>query len=115
MRLKIAVSAVRLRPWAPYWTFDIAWLETVCWIGRVMTAHAASLFGAPVEFYLFGLTLLGIAAFHKRALEISVTGLLVILAYEWLISAFPTGPGPEGFLLHAEHEWVTIANLLLLL
>jgi Na+/H+ antiporter NhaD/arsenite permease-like protein len=59
--------------------------------------------------------LLGIAAFHKRALEISVAGLLVILAYEWLISAFPTGTGLEGFLLHTEHEWVTVANLLLLL
>lgn len=80
-----------------------------------MTYNAPTLFGAPVEFYLFGLTLLGIASFHKRALEISVTGLLVILAYEWLVSAFPTGSGLKGLLIHAEHEWVTIANLLLLL
>jgi Na+/H+ antiporter NhaD/arsenite permease-like protein len=80
-----------------------------------MTASAPSLFGIPVEFVLFGLILLGIAAFHKRALEISVAGLLVILAYEWLISAFPTGTGFEALVLHAEHEWVIITNLLLLL
>lgn len=80
-----------------------------------MAASAPSLFGAPVEFFLFALMLLGIAAFHKRALEISVGGLLLILAYEWVISAFPTGTGFDALLVHAEHEWVVIANLLLLL
>lgn len=80
-----------------------------------MTATAPTLFGVPAEFILFGVALLGIAAFHKRALEISVAGLLIILAYEWLVSAFPTGSGLGALLLHAEHEWVTIANLLLLL
>ncbi|HXG80919.1 MAG TPA: hypothetical protein VNJ05_03875 [Sphingomicrobium sp.] len=69
----------------------------------------------PVEFLLFGSMLLGIAIFHKRALEIAIVGLLIILAYEWLVSAFPTGRGFEALLAHAEHEWVTIANLLLLL
>ena len=80
-----------------------------------MSLPASSLLGVPAEFFLFGLTLLGIAAFHKRALEIAVAGLLSILAYEWFLSAFPTGRGFEALLLHAEHEWVTIANLLLLL
>ena len=80
-----------------------------------MVVPASSLFGVPAEFFLFGLTLLGIAAFHKRALEIAVAGMLIILAYEWFFSAFPTGRGFEALLLHAEHEWVTIANLLLLL
>ena len=80
-----------------------------------MFVPASSLFAVPAEFLFFGLTLLGIAAFHKRALEIAVAGLLIILAYEWFFSAFPTGQGVEALLLHAEHEWVTIANLLLLL
>lgn len=80
-----------------------------------MTASAPSLFGVPVEFALFGATLLGIAIFHKRALEISLAGLLIILAYQWFVSAFPTGTGSEALLAHAQHEWVTIANLLLLL
>jgi Na+/H+ antiporter NhaD/arsenite permease-like protein len=71
--------------------------------------------GIPVEFVLFGLMLLGVALFHKRALEISVGGLLVVLAYEALITEFPTGRGLGALLLHAEHEWVIITNLLLLL
>ena len=76
---------------------------------------APALLGVPLEFIFFGLTLLGIAAFHKRALAISVAGLLVILAYEAFVTAFPTGRGAGAFLLHLEHEWVLIANLLLLL
>lgn len=78
-----------------------------------MTSPA--LFGIPLEFVLFGLMLLGVALFHRRALPISVAGLLVILAYEALITAFPTGRGLDALLLHIEHEWVLIANLLLLL
>lgn len=74
-----------------------------------------ALLGAPVEFYLFGLMLVGVALFHKRALPISVAGLAAILLYEAAITRFPTGIGGGALLLHAEHEWVTIANLFLLL
>lgn len=80
-----------------------------------MTDSLLAPFGVPLEFLLFGLTLLGIALFHKRSLEISVTGLLVILAFEALVTAFPTGRGMGALLLHLDHEWVIIANLLLLL
>jgi Na+/H+ antiporter NhaD/arsenite permease-like protein len=59
--------------------------------------------------------LVGVALFHKRALPISVAGLAAILLYEALISGFPTGTGGGALLVHAEHEWVTIANLFLLL
>ena len=69
----------------------------------------------PVEFILFALMLLGVAVFHQRALEISLGGLLVILAYEGFISAFPTGPGIEALIRHLGHEWVIVTNLLLLL
>ena len=72
-------------------------------------------FGVPLEFVLFAILLAGVALFHKRALEISVGGLLVILAYEAFITAFPAGPGAAGFLAQVRHEWVIIANLLLLL
>ena len=74
-----------------------------------------SLFGAPVEFYLFGLMLCGVALLHRRALTVSVVGLVAILLYEALVTRFPTGAGAGALLLHAEHEWVTISNLLLLL
>ena len=71
--------------------------------------------GAPVEFYLFGLMLVGVALFHKRALAVSLIGLTVILGYEALVTAFPTGTGAAALMRHIEHEWVIITNLLLLL
>jgi Na+/H+ antiporter NhaD/arsenite permease-like protein len=71
--------------------------------------------GVPVEFGLFALMLLGIALFHQRSLEISIVGLLLIVAYEALFSVFPTGSGTGALLRHLEHEWVTVTNLLLLL
>lgn len=52
----------------------------------------------PVEFDLFALMLLGIALFHKRSLEISIVGLLLIVAYEALFRVFPTGAGASALL-----------------
>ena len=69
----------------------------------------------PVDFILFALTLLGVALFHKRTLEVALTGLAVILAYKFLFAGFKAGPGFAGFAAHMAHEWVILANLLLLL
>ena len=82
-------------------------------MGKIETAPAV--FVVPIEFLLFGLMLVGVALFHKRALLISVTGLAAILLYEALVTQFPTGAGFGALLMHMRHEWVTIANLLLLL
>ena len=73
------------------------------------------LFGAPVEFYLFGLTLLGVAVFHNRTLEVALLGLAAILIYQGVWGAFPTGRGLGALSVHALHEWVILANILLLL
>ena len=72
-------------------------------------------FGFPLEFLLFALMLLGVALFHKRALTISVAGLIVILLFEAFVTAFPTGSGASAFMAHVSHEWVIVTNLLLLL
>jgi Na+/H+ antiporter NhaD/arsenite permease-like protein len=72
-------------------------------------------FGFPFEFLLFALMLLGVALFHKRALTISVAGLIVILLFEAFVTAFPTGSGASAFMAHVSHEWVIVTNLLLLL
>ena len=69
----------------------------------------------PVDFILFGLTLVGVALFHKRTLEVALTGLAVILAYKFAFAGFRAGPGIAGFAAHMAHEWVILANLLLLL
>ena len=69
----------------------------------------------PIEFVLFGLTLTGVAIFHRHTLAVAVSGLAVIIAYQLLFSAFPAGPGLNGLVTHLSHEWVIIANLACLL
>lgn len=83
-------------------------------LAAALTA-APAFFGIPVEYLLFAAMLGGVAFFHRRALTVSMTGLVIILLYEGLVSGFPTGLGAEALLRHAEHEWVTLANLMLLL
>jgi Na+/H+ antiporter NhaD/arsenite permease-like protein len=80
-------------------------------------AHATGpgIMGVPVEFILFGVMLLGIAMAKRGTIYISLAGLAAILAYQALFSAFPTGTGWAALGLHAQHEWVTISNLFLLL
>ena len=71
--------------------------------------------GIPVDFVLFGLTLLGVALFHRHTLAIALTGLAVITAYKLAFTGFKTGAGLAGLGLHMAHEWVILANLFLLL
>jgi Na+/H+ antiporter NhaD/arsenite permease-like protein len=70
------------------------------------------IFNIPVEFILFGLTLVGIAVFHKQTMWVSLTGMVLILLFKLWIS-------PSGFNL-AEHfigsrevkgEWPILVNL----
>lgn len=73
------------------------------------------LFGIPVEFILFGLTLLGVALFHHHTMRVALTGLAAISLYKIFFTGFKTGPGATGFLFHLEHEWVILFNLFCLL
>ena len=77
--------------------------------------HVPLLFGIPVDFILFGLTLLGVAIFHHNTLRVALTGLITIALYKIIFTGFKTGPGAIGFLFHLEHEWVILTNLLCLL
>lgn len=82
-------------------------------------AHAAAAlpaaFGIPIEFILFGATLLGVAIFHHHTLRVALTGLAGITAYKWLVTGFHSGSGWEGFSAHLQGEWVILCNLFLLL
>lgn len=40
------------------------------------------LFGIPTEFFIFGLTLVGIAVLHRHALPIALGGLAAIVAFK---------------------------------
>ena len=71
--------------------------------------------GIPVDFILFALTLLGVALFHHHTLPVALTGLAAIILYKLAFTGFKYGTGFAGFGLHMEHEWVTLANLFMLL
>ena len=71
--------------------------------------------GIPVEFLLFGLTLVGVAVFHRYTLPVALTGLGVIVGYKLAFTGFRTGPGLIGLAQHLLHEWVILTNLLGLL
>jgi Na+/H+ antiporter NhaD/arsenite permease-like protein len=73
------------------------------------------LFGIPVDFILFALTLLGVALFHNYTLPVALIGLTVIALYKLIFTGFKFGIGLSGLGLHMQHEWVILANLFLLL
>jgi Na+/H+ antiporter NhaD/arsenite permease-like protein len=72
-------------------------------------------FGIPVDFILFALTLLGIALFHHHTLPVALTGLATIVVYKLIFTGFKYGTGLAGLGHHMAHEWVTLGNLFLLL
>ncbi len=72
-------------------------------------------FGIPVDFILFALTLLGVALFHHKTLQVALAGLAAIIVYKLVFTGFKHGAGLAGLGHHMAHEWVTLANLFLLL
>jgi Na+/H+ antiporter NhaD/arsenite permease-like protein len=71
--------------------------------------------GIPVEFILFALTLLGLAVFNQYTLPIALSGLASVVVYKLAFTGFKYGAGLGGLAQHMSHEWVTLANLFLLL
>jgi Na+/H+ antiporter NhaD/arsenite permease-like protein len=71
--------------------------------------------GVPVDFILFGLTLLGVALFHNNTLQVALVGLAAITLYKLGFTGFKFGSGLPGLAGHMQHEWVILANLFLLL
>jgi Na+/H+ antiporter NhaD/arsenite permease-like protein len=73
------------------------------------------LLGVPVDFILFGLTLVGVALFHHHTLAVALAGLAAITVYKLAFTGFKFGLGFAGLGLHMQHEWVILTNLFLLL
>src|SRR5262245_56400302 len=71
--------------------------------------------GIPIDFILFGLTLTGVALFHRHTLPVALTGLAAITLYKLAFTGFRYGAGFTGLALHMQHEWVILTNLFLLL
>ena len=76
-----------------------------------MTQTLPTLFGIPIDFILFALTLAGVALFHHHTLRVAVIGLATITLYKLLFTGFASGPGVAGLIGHLGHEWVIVANL----
>ncbi len=75
------------------------------------TSTGPTLGGIPISFFLFALTLLGVAVFHHHTLRVALTGLLVITVYKLVFTGFDGIPGLPGLGHHIAHEWVVLANL----
>ena len=68
-----------------------------------------SLLNIPLEFVIFAFTLLGVAIFHHRNLEIAVGGLIALAIYKSLVV------GDVDLAEHFMHEERLVLNLLGLL
>ncbi|RPH99482.1 MAG: citrate transporter [Lysobacterales bacterium] len=77
--------------------------------------HGPTVAGIPVAFFLFALTLLGVALFHHRTLHVALIGLASITAYKLVFTTFDGLAGLAGLAAHMAHEWVVLTNLLGLL
>src|SRR5258705_8072246 len=53
-----------------------------------MAAKPLYIVGIPVDFILFGLTLLGVAVFHHHTLPVALTGLAAITIYKLIFTGF---------------------------
>ena len=73
------------------------------------------LLGVPLEFFLFGATLIGVALFHHRTFTVAFTGLAAIIVYKFFVTGFSFGPGFEGLVRALWHERIILSNLFLLL
>ena len=71
--------------------------------------------GVPADFVLFGITLLGVALFHRHTLAVALGGAIAIAGYKLAFTGFREGTGLQGLMVHIGHEWVMLANLLCLL
>ncbi len=87
--------------------------------------NSPSIGGIRIEFFLFGLTLLGVAVFHHQTFWVALSGLTVIVLYKLIfVSGYPfaehflgSNPLVDQF-LHKEMrqgEWGILLNLLGLL
>jgi Na+/H+ antiporter NhaD/arsenite permease-like protein len=84
--------------------------STASWAGE-----SPAVFGIPVDFILFAMTLLGVALFHHHTLAVALTGLATITLYKLGFTGIHGVDGLAGLTSHLGHEWVTLTNLLGLL
>ncbi|MGH8736178.1 MAG: citrate transporter [Burkholderiales bacterium] len=80
-------------------------------LGALVLAGLAAGLGVPIAFALFGLTLAGVALFHRHTFYVALIGLAVITLYRLGFTGFREGAGIPGLGAHMLHEWVVLVNL----
>ncbi|HXN16191.1 MAG TPA: citrate transporter [Usitatibacter sp.] len=69
----------------------------------------------PLDFVLFALMLAGVAVFHRHTFRVALAGFALIASYQWAFTGFAHGSGWQGLEGLFAQEWITLANLFLLL
>ena len=85
--------------------------ERGLFLGALVVAGITAGFGVPIEFVLFGLTLAGVALFHRHTFYVALIGLAAIIVYKLGFTGFREGVGIPGLGTHMLHEWVVLVNL----
>ena len=62
----------------------------------IAAGDGPSVFGIPVDFVLFALTLLGVALFHHYTLRVALIGLATITIYKLAFTGFKSGTNAVG-------------------
>jgi Na+/H+ antiporter NhaD/arsenite permease-like protein len=68
----------------------------------------------PLEFAIFGATLLGVALAHHHALLVAIAGLTALILLQ-LLAQPSISTAVNDLVVHFSHEWVILSNLALLL
>jgi Na+/H+ antiporter NhaD/arsenite permease-like protein len=69
----------------------------------------------PLEFVIFGATLLGVALAHHHALLVAIAGLTAAILLQLLAQPASISTTVSDLVVHFSHEWVILSNLALLL
>ena len=85
--------------------------ERVLLAAMALAGGVCAVLGVPFEFVLFGVTLGGVAVFHRHTLQVALAGLSAIVLYKLAFTGFKTGSGLGGLGVHLLHEWVILSNL----
>ncbi len=96
-------------------TRTLLFIAALCASAFALAADTPVVFGIPIDFILFALTLLGVALFHHATLWVALTGLTVITLYKVGVTGIHGVSGLPGLWAHLGHEVVTLLNLLGLL
>lgn len=98
-------------------------IATICAIAKINGGEVPTILGIRAEFYLFALTLLGVALLHDNTLEVGLTGLTSVIILKLLTLPYDkfssiVEHGKTEYLnpfQHINHESMILLNLLGLL